>query len=180
MVNRAINNLTVTNAAIAKQISENRYPADDVSTAELAYIAKHSAQPKRVRKDMQKGQVYVVLEGAYMAKKVVFLKQLENNLALVSGSVSHNGVSAFKIDERYLLKLEGVSVKIEGDVNVDESSIYESKINDYERMDIDAIVDEKKIDDVITKAISSEKFMGSYFIKDFTVDHSAEFYSTMN
>ena len=116
----------------------------------------------------------VVLEGRYTGSKVIFLKQTNNNMAIVSGVKEINDIGIFKINERYLFKL---SVNI-GNISTDNitDDVYESKLN--EKID-----DEKKatineaINNMLIASISKIDFLKGYMVEPFQVNREVEFYS---
>ena len=62
------------------------YAADDVSKPIPSRKSHHKAP--RLRKNITPGTVLIVLAGRFKGKRVVFLKQLESGLLLVSGMLS--------------------------------------------------------------------------------------------
>lgn len=143
------------------------YPSDDIP----AYIEKLEARmqkkPRVCRTDLAKGCVVVVLEGDFTARRVVFLKQLENNKALCCGPAPINNVPFFVIDERYLLRTSTV-LDFREDIDIDINGVFESKRGVVaDRMDIDANDDQKRIENAIVDAASSIKFMKRYLATPF-------------
>lgn len=176
MANTSINNLKIRSASITNVVKEGRYNTEDVSKAERDYILKHTPKPRTQRTDLSAGNLVVVLEGAYTGKRVVFLQQLANNLALVSGISSLNGASVFKIDEMYLLKLS-TSVELPTKININADNVVESKIGESSRMETEPTGAEKEIEQILLSAVTKTKFMKAYLAEPFKVDTSIEFYS---
>lgn len=73
------------------------YPADDVKRAQR--VKKQNA-PK-LRKSIVPGAVLVLLAGRFRGKRVVFLKQLESGLLLVTGPHKVNGVPLKRVNQVY-------------------------------------------------------------------------------
>ena len=65
------------------------YPADDVKTP---LKRRTVAKPARLRASIQPGTVLILLAGHFKGKRVIFLKQLESGLLLVTGPFKVNGV----------------------------------------------------------------------------------------
>ncbi len=59
------------------------YPADDVKVHPI----KESKKPKitKLRKQITPGTILIVLAGRFKGRRVVFLKQLDSGLLLVTG-----------------------------------------------------------------------------------------------
>lgn len=143
------------------------YPADDLPAYVEKLEKRLQKKPRTRRSDLVKGCVVVVLEGDFTARRVVFLKQVEDNKALCCGPAPINNVPFFLIDERYLLKTSTV-LDFKTDVDIDVSGVFESKRGEVaDRMEVDASSDQKRIEDAILDAASSIKFMKRYLATPF-------------
>lgn len=176
MADLKINNFRVRSASVNKQLKEGRYDTEDVSALEQAYILKHAPKVREPRADLKRGNIVVVLEGVYTARKAVFLEQLPKNMAVVFCISSTNTPVFFKIDERYLFKLSA-SIELPDKINVDADRLHESKHGEAEKIEVESDETEKAAQQVILSAVSKVKFMKSYLSEDFKADHSVEFYS---
>ena len=68
------------------------YPADDTKKPK----ARHSTRkPAKLRKSLVPGAVLILLAGRFKGKRVIFLKQLESGLLLITGPFEVNGVSSW-------------------------------------------------------------------------------------
>ncbi|ADM12106.2 ribosomal protein L6e domain-containing protein [Encephalitozoon intestinalis ATCC 50506] len=153
------------------------YMPDDIPQFVEKYKAKTARKPRARRSDLSKGMVVVVLEGVFASRRVVYLKALEDNLALCAGPKSVSGVPFFKIDERYLLATSTI-LSIGVDVNVDEKNIILSERDVYDvPMDVEMTDAEKKIDEEIAKAVKEIKYMRTYLSEPFEIDTTRNFYS---
>lgn len=176
MANLKINNLAVSAALVSNPVREGRYNTEDISPLEKAYILKHTPKPRVARADLKAGNVVVVLEGAYMGRRAVYIERFAGHTAVLFCITSGGASAFFKIDERYLFKL-GTSIELPRNLNLDADSLHESVLGEPEKLDVEAADAEAGASSAILDAISKVKFMRSYLSGDFKADHSVEFYS---
>ena len=90
------------------------YPGEDAPSNFVREKKAH--KPTKLRGDVKPGQVLILLSGRFRGKRVVFLKQLESGLLLVTGPFKVNGVPIKRVNQAYTLTtstqvdLKGVDV----------------------------------------------------------------------
>ena len=73
------------------------YPTEDVNRVKV----KRAQKPAAIKGSVTPGQVLILLAGKHQGKRVVFLKQLESGLLLVTGPYKLNGVPLKRIPQAY-------------------------------------------------------------------------------
>lgn len=111
------------------------YPAEDVKVPKVSRKANKSAA---LRSSIQPGSVLILLAGRFRGKRVVFLKQLESGLLLVTGPFKVNGVPIRRVNQAYVIATStkvdissvNVSIAIESDRGVQGGTLWSGKRND--------------------------------------------------
>ncbi|KAI0053004.1 60S ribosomal protein L6 [Auriscalpium vulgare] len=100
------------------------YPAEDVRQPKKS---RKAVQPPKLRSTITPGSILILLAGRFRGKRVVFLKQLESGLLLVTGPFKVNGVPLRRVNQAYVI---ATSTTVDlGDYKVDAkfSDAYFSK-----------------------------------------------------
>eukprot|EP00891_Asterochloris_glomerata_P003166 jgi/Astpho2/3166/Aster-05699 len=156
--------------AEAKEAKAARfYPADDVKQPLRRRDIK---KPTRLRSSIQPGSVLILLAGRFKGKRVVFLKQLDSGLLLVTGPFQVNGVPLRRVNQAYVIatsaqvdiskvdvstfddtyfkKQEAAAKKGEEKFFQDESSSGKTKVSEGH------VQDQKKVDAALIAAIKGD------------------------
>ena len=88
---------------------------------DVHFERKRSQSKTKLRHGLKSGQVLILLSGRFRGKRVVFLKQLDSGLLLVTGPYKVNGVPLKRVNQAYTIPTSTT-------LNVDAKSF--EKIND--------------------------------------------------
>ena len=84
---------------VAAKATPKFYPGDDVIKPKV----KQVQNPTKLRSSIEYGTVLILLSGHFRGKRVVFLKQLESGLLLVTGPYEVNGVPLKRVNQAYVI-----------------------------------------------------------------------------
>merc|ERR1712054_93554 len=77
------------------------YPAEDVKGK--LKNAHNTRKQTKLKKGLTPGTVVILLAGHFKGKRVVFLKQLDSGLLLVTGPYKVNGVPLRRVPQSYVI-----------------------------------------------------------------------------
>jgi large subunit ribosomal protein L6e len=78
-------------------------PTAAKSTTTTKKTTESLEKPQSLLRDIEPGQVLVLLTGQYRGSRVIFLRQLDSGLLLVTGVVSINSLPARRVDQSYVI-----------------------------------------------------------------------------
>jgi len=83
---------------------QKSYPTDDVRRRKKAPGAGADYRPtQKLKPGIAPGSILILVAGRHRGKRVVFLKQLESGLLLVTGPFKINGVPMRRVNQKYVL-----------------------------------------------------------------------------
>ncbi|KAG6873757.1 hypothetical protein C0995_011576 [Termitomyces sp. Mi166 len=153
------------------------YPAEDVRQPKKS---RKSPKPASLRSSITPGTVLILLAGRFRGKRVVFLKQLESGLLLVTGPYKINGVPLRRVNQAYViatstkLELEGLTVdeKIndayfakaaaKGSRSAEEEFFEDGKPKAKEPLPASRSADQKEVDKVVLAAVKKTENLSKY------------------
>ena len=138
------------------------YPADN----EKRQVRTKKAAAPKLRKTIQPGQVLILLAGRFRGKRVVFLKQLESGLLLVTGPHKVNGVPLKRVNQVYTLStstkvdIKGVDVSKVTDKTFTREKASKAAFGEQaakKTVSAERLALQKSVDSVLSKNIKASK-----------------------
>ncbi|KAJ3016977.1 hypothetical protein HKX48_003770 [Thoreauomyces humboldtii] len=156
------------------------YLAED---APVPKKSRKTARPTKLRASITPGTVLIVLSGKYRGKRVVFLKQLESGLLLVTGPHKVNGVPIRRVNQAYVIatstKLDLSGVQTEKFTDVYFKREKESKKAATEEALFDAskkketpaarLQDQREVDKAILAIVKKDRVLKAYLNSTFAL-----------
>ncbi|KAI6130436.1 ribosomal protein L6e-domain-containing protein [Pisolithus croceorrhizus] len=158
------------------------YPAEDVR---LPKKSRKSPKPAKLRSTIVPGTVLILLAGRFRGKRVVFLKQLDSGLLLVTGPYKINGVPLRRVNQAYViatstkLDLEGFKVDprindtyfakatTKGSISAEAEFFCEGKPKPKEPFPEAKSGDQKEVDKVVIAAVRKQENLVKYLKASF-------------
>ena len=163
------------------KVKKNWYPVSDLKS----HFKRKCKVPKKthISAPLTPGQVVILLSGRFRGRRVVFLKNLDSNLLLVTGPYKYNGVPLKRVNAAYVLptntklKVDGkVADKINNDffkrVEVarekKEDFFVEDKVK-KERVTKERSAAQNEVDTAVKKAVDEVPMMKEYLRNRFAL-----------
>ena len=141
--------------------------------------------PKKtvLRKDIQAGQILILLSGRFRGRRVVFLRQLSSGLLLVTGPYKVNGVPLKRVNQAYTIAtntkvnvssalslVEKLDEKTFFAVNdVERKSFFEDSAEKSKRVPEDRKSLQKNVDTKVMEVVKSTPHMKHYLANRFAL-----------
>ena len=153
---------------------KNWYP---VTTTKQHFTRPSKVKPheSKLRKDLEEGQIVILLSGRFRGKRVVYLKRLESGLLLVTGPYKYNGVPLKRVNTAYVIptktkiNVKGVADKITDDLFKKVDVKRESEKDFFEENEVKKgrITNERKdaqnsVDTAVKKAVDEVPELKNY------------------
>jgi large subunit ribosomal protein L6e len=162
------------------KLSKNWYPTSD-EKKKFKRASKKPGQLK-LRKEIQPGQVLIILSGRFRGRRVVFLKQLPSGLLLVTGPYKVNGVPLKRVNQAYVIPtktrvnlgtLPGLDKLTDSlfttRVNVKRASFFEEPAKKRERITDDRRNAQTQVDTELLKAVRQVPSLKEYLQNKFSL-----------
>ncbi|KIP10729.1 hypothetical protein PHLGIDRAFT_84728 [Phlebiopsis gigantea 11061_1 CR5-6] len=165
------------NRLVPTQKASRFYPAEDVHQPKKS---RKTPKPASLRSSITPGTVLILLAGRFRGKRVVFLKQLESGLLLVTGPYKVNGVPLRRVNQAYVIatstKLELGDFKVDEKLNdayfakpaskgkssAEEEFFAEGKPKAKETFPESKAADQKAVDSAVVAAVKKTEYLSKY------------------
>lgn len=162
------------------------YNPDDVKT----HFKRPSKKPKvaKLSKKITPGTVLILLTGRFKGRRVIFLKQLQSGLLLVTGPYKINGVPLKRVNQAYVIPtttkvdIAGIDLAKLDDTHFIKSKAKKTKNtvgqffekqNELTDVDKNKIADKKKsqisFDKSLLDSIKKTELLAAYLASRFTI-----------
>jgi len=157
------------------------YAADDVQKPIASRKSHH--RHTSLRKSITPGTVLIVLAGRFQGKRVVFLRQLESGLLLVTGPYKYNGVPLLRVNQAYVLStstkldVSGVDTKNITDKFFAKVEAKNEKKQEFlkeaekKKVDLPAVrkAEQKRVDTAVLAVIAKTPLLKQYLKAKFSL-----------
>ncbi|KAF9057649.1 60S ribosomal protein L6 [Panaeolus papilionaceus] len=153
------------------------YPAEDVRQPKKSRKATHAPT---LRSTITPGTILILLAGRFRGKRVVFLKQLESGLLLVTGPYKVNGVPLRRVNQAYVIatstKVDVSSLKVDEKFNdtyfakpstkatrsAEEEFFENGKAKEKQPLSASKVADQKAVDATLLASIKKTENLSKY------------------
>ncbi|KAI9093848.1 ribosomal protein L6e-domain-containing protein [Phlyctochytrium arcticum] len=156
------------------------YAAED---APVPKKSRKAPRPATLRASITPGTVLILLAGRYRGKRVVFLKQLESGLLLVTGPHKVNGVPVRRVNQAYVIAtstkvdISGVNTEKFADAyfkkakDGKDKATEEALFNKAEKKPVDQsrVQDQRAVDKAILAALKKDRALRGYLNASFAL-----------
>merc|ERR1712071_358733 len=142
---------------------------------------------KKLKEGIVPGSVLILVAGRHRGKRVVFMKQLESGLLLVTGPFKINGVPLRRVNQKYVIatstKLDFASaipdrvndkyfsrIELNAHEGQNEGEIFQTKKAVYQAS-AERKEDQKAVDAAILAAAKNVPYMVSYLASNFSLQN---------
>merc|ERR1712097_27976 len=141
----------------------------------------NNSKQTKLRASITEGTVLILLAGRFKGQRVVFLKQLDSGLLLISGPYAVNGVPLRRVPQSYVIatqtKVDISGVKVPAEVNDDFFKKEQKKKTDevFDQKEKESTIDEsrkaiqKDVDGKIVAAIDKVALLKEYMSSKFSL-----------
>ena len=163
------------------KVKKNWYPVSDLKS----HFERKCKVPNKthISAPLTPGQVVILLSGRFRGRRVVYLKNLESGLLLVTGPYKYNGVPLKRVNAAYVLPTN-TTVKVDGKVAEKIKDEFFKKVEISRQKKEDFFEEDKKkkervtkertdaqneIDTVVKKAVDGVPMMKEYLRNRFAL-----------
>merc|ERR1712195_276378 len=142
------------------------YPVDqERSRFKTTGAGKKYQGAKKLKEGIVPGSVLILVAGRHRGKRVVFMKQLESGLLLVTGPFKINGVPLRRVNQKYFSRIElnAHEGQNEGEIFQTKKAVYQASAERKE--------DQKAVDAAILAAAKNVPYMVSYLASNFSLQN---------
>ena len=163
------------------KLKKNWYPVSDLKS----HFKRKCKVPKKthISAPLVPGQVVILLSGRFRGRRVVFLKNLESGLLLVTGPYKYNGVPLKRVNAAYVLPTN-TKLKVDGKVGDKVTDEFFSKVDIERKSEKDFLADaetkkkrvtkersdaQNEVDTAVKKAVDEVPMMKEYLRNRFAL-----------
>ena len=163
------------------KLKKNWYPVSDLKS----HFKRKCKVPKKthISAPLVPGQVVILLSGRFRGRRVVFLKNLESGLLLVTGPYKYNGVPLKRVNAAYVLPTD-TKLKVDAKVGDKVNDEFFQKVEIERKSEKDFLADaetkkkrvtkertdaQNEVDTAVKKAVDEVPMMKEYLRNRFAL-----------